>query len=429
MEMESLDTSNQAETAEPGPSSQPASYRNTQVWKDIEAETGFTSYEDYLKYYEDAHPKFKFKLAQLHDNQKKLRSNGSARMETFIYDLSIQENSSSGLSLRCRYDTGTELIQTLRKPPNGVCVQLVLWFRTPSPLNQETVDTLGLGLRLDLDDFDYRELWSPLPRKSGPRIKSIFGEQTVAAVCHGFMRDVANEVPVVLVAYNKQTCCHTLLGSVFVADYCEPPPFCKSPRVIMPFKTAGHGLSLIEVTSLDYARAVQHFIVQGQDVHPTKQSLLLAAISPLLYAEECCMTDCINKVQAIYTSIVFGVSDDSGESRVSQEHLDQNRTELRRITERNEDILGQFSRYLASEGHSDLSSQPSYVSIVTNLRSLIADARRLEAEVRDFKQIQVGDLALEESRKSIELSNSQIREAKSGKFQDSMCAEYADVPQ
>ena len=424
MEMESLHTSNQAETAEPGPSSQSASYRDAQVWKDIEAETGFASYEDYLEFYRDTRPDVGYKLWTIRHSKS-----GSARIETVIYDLSIQENSSADLTLRCHCYSGTELIQALRKPPDGVCVQLVLWHRTDSPLSQEMTDTLGLGLRLDLDDFDYRKHRSPPLRKSGPRIKSIFGEQTVAAISRGFMRDVTNEVPVVLVAAASEASFWNLLGSDFVANHCEDPPFCKSPRVVMPFESIMGRYGSLERTSLDYGRAVQYFIVQGRDVQPTELSLLLASLSPLLYAEVYHITFYINRVQELYTDAVFRVSNESGESTYLLECLDKQRSRLRRITEVNEDLLGQFSRYLGSEGRSDLSNQPSYVSVVANLRSLIADARRLDAEVRDFKQIQVGDLSLKESQKSIELSNAQIREAKSGKFPNDMCISYTKVSQ
>lgn len=46
---------------------------------------------------------------------------------------------------------------------------------------------------------------------------------------------------------------------------------------------------------------------------------------------------------------------------------------------------------------------------------LLDEERRFESDVRDYLQLQVGNLALEESRRSIELVNSQIQEAKSGK--------------
>ena len=175
-----------------------------------------------------------------------------------------------------------------------------------------------------------------------------------------------------------------------------------------------------------YARATQHFIVQDQNEQPTKPFLLLAAISPMLYAEAFRITKILNEVQNLYTRFVSGESEDEDE-----DELDNKRLKLRRITEVIEDLLGQFSRYMASEVHSNLSNQPSYVTIVADLRSLMADARRLDTEVRDFKQIRVGELALKESRTSIELSNVQIHEAKSGKFPKYICADcadYADIP-
>ena len=428
MEMESLHTLDHVETTRLARSSQPASYRNAQVWKDIKAETGFASYEDYLEFYKDVRPDCLHKLVELHHNAE--FGYGFAKMETIIIDLSIQDDSSVRLSQRRNYYSGTELIHALRKPPDGVCVQLVFWDRTDSPLSQQMIDTLGLGLRLDPDDFAYRERWSPPPRKLRSYIGSIFVEQTVAAISQGFMRDVVNEVPVVLVASAIGGCYWDSVALSSIPLYWKSPPFCKSPRVFMPFERKPVGYQPLYEAGSNYVRAVHGFIVQGRDVQPTKQSLLLAAMSPLLCAEVGRMTNHMNKVQTMYTDLVFVVSDKGREPRVSQEDLDKHRLELRRITEVNEDILGQFSRYLGSEGHADLIDQPSYVSIVANLRNLIADARRLDAEIRDFKQIQVGDLALKESQKSIELSNAQIREAKSGKFPtNDMCVDYTNVSQ
>lgn len=135
-------------------------------------------------------------------------------------------------------------------------------------------------------------------------------------------------------------------------------------------------------------------------------------MSPLLDAEKVRLTKIFNKVHDIYTRMVFVRPRSFPDSK---DDLDRQRLELRRALEVSEDLLGQFSRYLGSEAHSDLSKYASYGGIVADLRTLIADARRLDAEVRDYKQVQVGDLALEESRKAIDLSNAQIREAKSGK--------------
>ena len=321
------------------------------------------------------------------------------------------------LSLRHYCHSGTELIQALRNPPDGVLVQLVLWLTTKHSINQEMADALVLGLKSDMDDFRYRKAWSPPPRKWDPQIRTIFGEQTVATISQDFMRDVANAVPVVLVACDERSSYWDMLGTKFAGDESGNPPIFKLPRERLPFErvmaTYPFGVTTEQAGHL-YARATQHFIVQDQNEQPTKLFLLLAAISPMLYAESFRITKILNEVQNLYTRFVSGESDEFEDE--DEDELDNKRLKLRRITEVIEDLLGQFSRYMASEVHSNLSNQPSYVTIVADLRSLMADARRLDTEVRDFKQIRVGELALKESRTSIELSNVQIHEAKGGKF-------------
>ena len=58
-------------------------------------------------------------------------------------------------------------------------------------------------------------------------------------------------------------------------------------------------------------------------------------------------------------------------------------------------------------------NEPS-IAIEDELQQAHLEALRLETEIREYLQLQTGELALQESRKSIELSNSQIEEAKRG---------------
>ncbi|CAF9919847.1 MAG: hypothetical protein ALECFALPRED_001319 [Alectoria fallacina] len=55
-----------------------------------------------------------------------------------------------------------------------------------------------------------------------------------------------------------------------------------------------------------------------------------------------------------------------------------------------------------------------FIEIEDQLQQAHLEAHRLENEIRDYLQLQIGELALQESRKSIELSGSQIEEAKRG---------------
>lgn len=230
--MGSLHTLNDIQTAASGPSRKSASYRDAQFWKDIIAETGFASYADYVEYYGDFWLEFglgRIGYREMPESEDDMPADKQHR--TTIYDLSIQENSLPKLSLRRYCNSGTDLIQALRKPPDGVCVQLVLWFHTELPLNQEMTDTLVLGLKLDIDGLRCRRPWSYAPKKFARQVKSIFGEETVAAISDTFMPDVANVVPVVLVA---SSACefnywddHSLKA---LGDGNEKPPILRSRR-------------------------------------------------------------------------------------------------------------------------------------------------------------------------------------------------------
>ena len=58
------------------------------------------------------------------------------------------------------------------------------------------------------------------------------------------------------------------------------------------------------------------------------------------------------------------------------------------------------------------SQSQSFMTVELDLQQTRLEATRLEAEIRDYLQLQTGELALEKSKNSIELSNSQIEEAK-----------------
>ena len=94
--------------------------------------------------------------------------------------------------------------------------------------------------------------------------------------------------------------------------------------------------------------------------------------------------------------------------------LHQDRFWLRRSVEDSEDGVIHFERYISVEDTNYLPKSAAYLSIKQEIGQINNEARRLDAEVRDYLQLVVGNLSLEESRKSIELSNHQILEGKRG---------------
>ena len=329
-----------------------------------------------------------------------------------IYDLSRRETLPVSLNLRCHCSSGTELIEALREPPSNVCVQLVVWPVSYMMLDQEMADALIWGLKLEpefLKDLHImgkcEEDW---PRRRehfrASQLKSVFVDGGAAAISQHFLLGAATAVPVVLVA-----CTIGSESELAQGGHDNPSIHNLSlGRDTLLRETKGVDLGTPEHI---YARIVERFIVTGRSANPSKALLLLAAMSPLLYLQAC-------RVREELYNCKFSYENPERLDRADtwSEQLDTARMRLRSTLEKAENNVIEFFRYLGSQVDWDWSQETSYVSIKADWRNLSDEVRRLEAEIRDFMQLQVGTLALEESRKSIELSSSQIREAKSGKF-------------
>ena len=414
MEMNFLQPAGQAEPAGPRPS-----YKEDQVWKDIETETGFASCADYMEFYKDIRPDFRDRLEQFRGLSETSMSRDvsdtfrrQTRPEIAIYDLSKQNNPRGCLNFRKTCSSGIELIRALRDPPTNSCRQLVLWTwesLRSMILTQEMADALILGLKLDpqlLEDLDRLDKNQPYYRTDGFRtshIKTFRRKGFVATLSENFMPKAAKAVPVLLVVAHDVS----IFGMTgFTGGDPENPPFNRSMG-------DRQNITQTHMYAKLYARAVEESIEQNRAATATEAFLLLAAITPLLAIEAYMIQRRSNNLKAICDNkLRYG----------SERELDSQRLRLRRTLEKGEDHVTQIFRYLDSEVHADWSKEPSYISIKADWNALIEQAHRLETEVRDFMQIQAGNLSLaasrtslEESRRSIELSNIQIRESQKGK--------------
>lgn len=430
MEMESLHsrTPDHTETAEPRPFGAPPAYKDAQVWRDLEAETGFASCADYMEFYKNVRPDFKDRLEQFrklpedHVTAQEGLPPHARRAPIVIYDLSYNENLPSSLSLRRHCHSGTELIQALREPPANIHVQLVVWSFGYGRLNQEMAEALILGLKLDphlLADYDHLAMKDYHPRSKGlltSQIKSVVGNDTVTTLSQNILPGLERAVPVLLVAFRYDAS----YGRFSVKNI-----LAKSDQGLPPFHRSALGESRgteddneTKIGRL-YARSVENFMAQFRfAADPSTSFLLLAATSPLLSIEAYRVQGLLDELPGTYNKLAKNRIQGRDTSDRSHRELDKDleiqRLNSRRTLEEGEAHVSQILRYLESE--IDSAPEPSYQSIKADWRSLIDEARRLGAEVRDYMQLQVGNLSLEESRRSIELSNIQIRESQKGKF-------------
>ena len=90
------------------------------------------------------------------------------------------------------------------------------------------------------------------------------------------------------------------------------------------------------------------------------------------------------------------------------------RESLRRWCEDTMDALEHLSSYISREHNPEWLRHPIYQKLVGEIEQSVTQATRIEAEARDFLQIRSGAMALEETKRSIELSDYQIQEGKRG---------------
>ncbi len=125
--------------------------------------------------------------------------------------------------------------------------------------------------------------------------------------------------------------------------------------------------------------------------------------------------------------VVHPILDEIGspwiEERTSERSLDhtgdarlyQYRVFLRSSIDSFDGLSEPLIRFISSQLAAEVKASPSYHRIEQERSLLVKEAYALEAEIRDFLQLQTSQLSLLESRKSIELSNNQFQENKRGK--------------
>lgn len=384
MEMDSLPTLDHTRTAEPDLPGAPPSYRDAQVWKDLKAETGFASCADYLEYYNDVRTLFEFLLKQFQQLPEDLATAENAMVsrrnlttlnempaayQTWItiYDLSHQEDLPISLSLRRNRHSGTELIQALREPPDNVGVQLVFWSFQAESLNQEMVDALVLGLKLDpqlLRDYEnIQHMGSHLPSRGfrSSQINRVEGKGIITTLSQNYMPGKANAVPVLLVA------CDSLAPevgdlrneSLIGGDSGNPHIY----RPALREKKGYRAMKKYHRRPQAYARAVESFIERDRLATPSKAFLLLAATSPLLYTEAYRVREVSSEVRETYDEVtsarINGRDTSDTDYKGLDQDLDRMRLELRWTLEVAEDRVSRLFRYLGSKAHLDWSKERS----------------------------------------------------------------------
>ena len=179
------------------------SLRQTEVdelGNDSEAETGYSSYADYLRAYNARSPYLNDTLFWL----TTAMAPSSRKSQFTILDLSNDAGSKPLVLSRRDRMSDTNIVTSLQQAPANVAVQILLWettdFLNKGVLSQDVVDSLGLGLKLDPRFFtaldpgnigQNRRPWDP---------KHVTIAGAVATIIRHPKPDKADAIPVVLIA-------------------------------------------------------------------------------------------------------------------------------------------------------------------------------------------------------------------------------------
>ena len=388
----------------------------SRLWGDLEAETGYSSYLDY----------FEAQKEPIEDSTllKDLPARNKPEYPTCaILDLS-DKDSRPRVSLRCCSSSASGILACLRQPAVGGAIRIVLW-RT-SEIGEDMVNAIGLGLKIHPRFFyilctmsgrlrsDFAEPDRLDQRPLAPNSIGIGG--FVVTKAHRYHAINLEATPTVLIAGEDFG---TLTRKTRLDEGLDP----SSPTV----GSLSESLDRLPAWINGYLRVLQHDIeTEGGSTTEDSADLLFKSLIPVLWLNMFSIREKCHLIREDYYKFIvprdiFLKSLQKAQPRhryvrekpTRLEDLFEWRKDCRRMIEDSEDTLEQIRRFIRPQRVCGKRRERPWIEHETNQVHL--EAHRLEAEIRDYLQLQTGVVAIQESRRSIEVSNLQIEEGRRGK--------------
>lgn len=273
------------------------------------------------------------------------------------------------------------------------------------------MNALGLGLRISprLYEAHYDGY-----RPSGSKDIRIGG--AVATVVHHYKPDKPDAIPVVIITSMRlnSTIANAIqeeVDDIFPFQYpaIKTYPFHIDPSTLKQSKRIC-GRMYVEYPT--YLRLLKWVFEKEKALALDVSDLTLRSLIPLLYLSVFAMRDLCENIRKEYrelqrvVDLEYGVLDASKERNTSA--LVVKRLRLRALVEGSEDDFNRLPGYIRSETSAGRQLDNSWIEVEEKLKRTNQEARRLEAQIRDYLQLQVGEWARQESKRSIELSSRQI---------------------
>lgn len=392
----------------------------SQVRKDLEAETGFASYEVYSNiHFEDPlYPLDSGKFLRYWRNHQAANPDDASKYA--IVDILKDEGLPAKVNLRHGEISAARAFAALLDPPKNTKVQVVLpILKSCFGIPPDLTDIFGLALDLDpmffqaFSDMESRD-YIIAPRELRERANFLLTSSSVAFISHHYACVRSNPIPIVLVAGLPEPMDNdyikTNLYDVMRDDLRTQKSGDKDDR---RETFSGKDITL-------YIRLLQSLMRENQGLPENANDFLLGSLFPMLHMHTLEVRSKYIDVWFYFQQVKASVSqlpEDEKENYSPKEDeapekLYRQRIMLREIIEDFEDRLEIWKLYVSAHITLELKTLPTYLRIQEDGSSLLRKARRLEAGLRDYLQLQAGQLALLESRTSIELSNNQTQESK-----------------
>lgn len=373
--------------------------------------TGFDSYHAYLRFHNEDTTAF----AQLCGPLRPLTDSGA---ETILpnsyqgYSAVLNLSEAGQLSIdegHCYQEEGfipgTDMVEALCFPPVGTRLQIAIWNASESGDCEVFGDLIGLHYRLDpvvLRAIDVSRAGVGFRHQ---RVLDRFAVthakvgQVVATLLHP-LKDT-NSLPLVLIAGPLSTPPPDI-GWLTGALFKKCPPFNKSST---DDKKAVFPAPLRDQYNF-YPKQLDQLLSTYYDTQTSIAECTLLCLLPLLHLS-------IVKVRH-YLSVTRHDFEHPAVSR--SEKMYNDRALLRTMINDLESDWWSIERYMKSCFRRELTEMRCYHDANSDVKDIVEEASHLESQVREHLQLQNGIKALEESKKSIEVSNQQIQEGKRGMY-------------
>ena len=156
--------------------------------------------------------------------------------------------------------------------------------------------------------------------------------------------------------------------------------------------------------SRTYVKILDELLKKNDNAATGNEHLLILCTLPMMHLDTLYI---YAKIRSLRRELIY---------RVHASAVKHQRNMLRRHIEDSETSSENFANYALSQQGEELLRRQDFIRIKQLWRDALSHARLLETEVRDYLQLQASQLSLQESRKSIELSNHQIEENRRGSF-------------